>query len=253
MFIFTCKNRFEDMMCCIYTAWEKAVYTGHEQVRLLVEPIGQETLFDEYIHVDYEKSRYHSVVSTIAEKLSDHILFEIHYVSLSYEEDTLDAIYRFLVKAFSVGPSILQQLTEPTVMRFFELRRAVGNEAHYFREFARFNSLDGNVYVCHLEPKSNVIEIVGQHFADRMPSEHFIIVDDNRHFAVIHPKDEDNYLKQLSPDEMDILSKTELYEDEFTELWRTFVKTIAIKERENPSCQRNLMPLWMRKHATEFL
>lgn len=25
MYIFTCENTFEDMMCCIYHAWEKAV------------------------------------------------------------------------------------------------------------------------------------------------------------------------------------------------------------------------------------
>ena len=34
MYIFTCENTFEDMMCCIYHAWEKALKVGHGCVRL---------------------------------------------------------------------------------------------------------------------------------------------------------------------------------------------------------------------------
>lgn len=253
MHIFTCENKYEDMMCCIYRAWEKALSVGHDNVRLITEPVGQEILFAEYTHVDFEEDIYRSVVSSISRKLSGRILFDIHYCSLYHAEDTLQAIYNFLIKAFKVGPSIVDYLGDPDVMRLFEIRRSVGREAHYFREFARFTSMDGQVYICHLEPKSNVIEIVGQHFADRMPSEHFMIIDDNRHIAVVHPKDEENYLRLLSSDEIEILGRSESYEDEFTELWRSFVKAIAIEERVNPNCQRNMMPIWMRKHATEFM
>lgn len=47
-------------------------------------------------------------------------------------------------------------------------------------EFARFNSIGNKVYVCHLEPESDVIYEVSLHFADRMPSENWLIIDDNR-------------------------------------------------------------------------
>ena len=75
---------------------------------------------------------------------------------------------------------VLEQYSNPHVMRMLELRRKVGNESHHFNEFARFQSLDRKVYVSHLEPKSDVIMLVGRHFADRMPSEHWMIIDDNR-------------------------------------------------------------------------
>lgn len=253
MYYFTCADQFEDKMCCIYAAWEKALTAGHDNVELLVEPVGQQTFFDEYIHVEHEEKKYQSVISTIVRKTSRNVLYQIQYVSLSCEKDALDAIYRFLRKAFQIGPDVLKHFGEPEVMRFFELRRNVGNEAHYFREFARFTHMEGDVFVCHLEPKSNVITIVGNHFADRMPSEHFMIIDDNRMLAVVHPKNGENYLRILSGEEMELLRKTESKEDEYTELWRLFVKTIAIQERENKNCQRNMMRLWMRKHATEFL
>ena len=105
--------------------------------------------------------------------------------------------------------------------------------------------------------------LVGRHFADRMPSEHWMIIDDNRKTACVHPKDGENYLRYLTDEEFQTLRKTEEYEDEYeeedseyedeyTDLWKTFFHAIAIDERKNYVCQRNLFPLWKRKHAVEF-
>ena len=193
MKIFTCKDRLEDIMTCIYDAWSEALLIGHDQIQLKKEPVFQQTIFDE------------------------------------------------------------QQYANPRVMRILELRRKVSNESHHFREFARFERLNSsNVYVSHLEPKSDVIMLVGRHFADRMPSEQWMIIDDNRKTACVHPKDGENYLRYLTDEEFQTLRKTEEYEDEYTDLWKTFFHAIAIDERKNYVCQRNLFPLWKRKHAVEF-
>ena len=133
-----------------------------------------------------------------------------------------------------------------------ELRRQVSNEAHHFREFARFQSLENQVYVSHLEPRNDVIMLVGNHFANRMPSEHWMIIDDNRKTACVHVKDGENYLRYLTDDEFSVLQKTESYEDEYTDMWKTFFHAISIEQRKNYVCQRNLFPIWKRKHAVEF-
>ena len=65
-------------------------------------------------------------------------------------------------------------------------------------------------------------------------------------------KDGENYLRYLTDGEFEALRKTEEYEDEYTGMWKTFFHTIGIKERENYVCQRNLFPIWKRKHAVEF-
>ena len=141
-------------------------------------------------------------------------------------------------------------LQEPVVMRMFELKRKVGNEAHFHVEFIRFANMPGDVLVSHIEPKSNVLTLVAPHFSDRLPSENWMIIDDRRFIAVVHPANQDYYLTTLSKEEMDRLSvKTD---DPFIDLWKDFFNTIGIKERENYQCQRNLMPLWYRKHMTEF-
>ena len=56
----------------------------------------------------------------------------------------------------------------------------------------------------------------------------------------------------MTDEEFQTLRKTEEYEDEYTDLWKTFFHAIAIDERKNYVCQRNLFPLWKRKHAVEF-
>lgn len=39
MKIYTCKDRLEDIMTCIYDAWIEALQIGHDQIQLKKEPI----------------------------------------------------------------------------------------------------------------------------------------------------------------------------------------------------------------------
>ena len=82
-------------------------------------------------------------------------------------------------------------------------------------------------------------------------SEDWMIIDDNRRTAVVHPADQPYYLTSLSEEEMsEFLARESAAKDtdSMTALWKTFFQTIGIKERKNPVCQRNLIPLWYRKH-----
>lgn len=255
MKIFTCRHQFEDMMTCIYTAWEYALTVGHDKVRLMLEPVYQETLFDEYIHVEADALKTEKVIRSIKKQMGNSVYVNVYYASLS-AEDVLDDIYRFLRVGFRMGPGVMSALTEPTVVRMLEIRRKIGNEIHHFREFARFHSVDSKVYVCHLEPENDIIYQVAEHFADRMPSEYFMIIDDNRKYAVVHPGAEESsgmYIRELDEREMQVLHQTELQTDAFVRLWKTFFHTIGIEQRKNLTCQRNMIPIWKRKHAVEFM
>lgn len=246
--IFTCHDDFDAMMTCVYDAWASRL--GHSNVRLKTEPIGNLELFCEYRHIDADSEKTASVVRSIQKKISFRAYQMIYRAAMSDAEDKLDAIYRFIVAGFHYGPHVTDYLQEPIVMRIFELNRKVGNEVHYHNEFIRFSNMQGNVLVSHIEPKSNVLTLVAPHFADRLPSENWMIIDDRRKTAIVHPMDEDYYLTTLSKEEMDQLSQKT--DDPFIELWKGFFEHIGIKERKNPRCQRNMLPLWYRKHMTEF-
>lgn len=250
--IFTCRDNFEDVMTCIFEGWSWGLKHGMDRVYFAREPVVQKELFEEYQHVDCNLKKAERVMNAIKQKISVEAWIAVHYAALSCEEDAIDAIYSFLRKGFDMGSKTMLDLTCPAVMRMMELRRSVGNEIHYFREFTRFTAVDGNLYVAHIEPKNNISYLTACHFADRMPSENFIIADDNRKQAVIHPVEQDMYIRQLTDEEFQLLERTEEMEDVYTHMWRTFFQNIAIKQRANYDCQRNMMPLWMRKHAVEF-
>lgn len=248
MTIFTCHDRFDDMMTCIYEAWASRL--GHSNVRLMTEPVGNLELFCEYRHVDADPKKTASVIASIQQKISPYAYSMVYRAAVSDQSDKLDAIYRFLIAGFHYGSHVTDFLQEPIVMRIFELNRKVANEAHFFKEFIRFSNMQGNVLVSHIEPKSDIITMVAPHFLDRLPSENWMIIDDVRHTAVVHPSDQDYYLTSLSQEEMDHLSQQT--DDPFVELWKGFFENIGIKERKNPRCQRTMLPLWYRKHMPEF-
>ena len=250
MRVFTCVGTLEAMMTCIYDAWEWALSHGHDQMRLQIEPVRQYTLFDTYVHVEADEEKAKSVIRSICTKISVGAYVSVYYATL-YEQDVLDEIYRFLRYGFRHGSSVMYQLAEPVVMRMMQIQRAVGNETHLLREFTRFDCISDAVYVSHLEPKSDVIYLVARHFADRVPSEAWMIIDDGRKTAAVHAPDEEIMLRELTDDEFDRLRYTE-QGDDYQILWKTFFDRIAIQQRINRECQRNHFPQWMRKHATEF-
>ena len=65
MKIYTCKDRLEDILTCIYDAWSAALQVGHDQIKLRKEPVFQQTIFDEYIHVDGDTSKAEKVIRSI--------------------------------------------------------------------------------------------------------------------------------------------------------------------------------------------
>lgn len=253
MKVFTCDDNFDAIMSAIYDVWCEAIKIGYSNVSVIRKKDVELNLFDEYIETVSDPIKSEKVINTIQNKISTTAYYWCYYVALSCDMDAPDVIFRFLILGFKKGKIITTMLQNPQVMRMMEIYRRVNNEANFFREIARFNSIDNKIYISHIEPKNNVIMYVANHFSDRMPSENFMIIDDNRRIAAIHPEDGETYFRSLTENEFEKLSGTESYTDEFTVMWKTFFDAIAIQERFNPTCQRNLFPIWKRKHATEFM
>ena len=251
MYYYTCSPDWESMLTCIYEAWSSR--RGQQNIRLLTEPFEQFTLFDEYIHVDADPVKATKVMDSVMSKVSVDFYNELAYASMAYEKDTLDTIFRVMMLGFAFGPKAINMVQYENVMRFAAIRKRVGNESHHFREFIRFHEIRHSLYVAHIEPKSRIVISLGPSFADRMPSENWMIVDDVHKEALIHPADSQFYLRRLTDYEYDKLLLTENENDEYTDMWKVFFDSIAIKERANAKCQNNLFPIWTRKHAVEFI
>lgn len=251
MTIYSCVHQWDAMLTCIYDAW--ASKKGHTNIRLEIEPIEEYTFFDEYIHVDADPVKAERVMRTIKQKISPYFYHQLAYSSMAYESDILDIIYHMVIAGFMHGPQALDMIQYRDVMRHKQIHTRLEKEVCRFKEILRFHEVQNHLYVAHIEPKSKLLVSLGPVFEDRMPSEHWMIIDDVHREAVIHPKDQDFYMKELNDFEFNRLLETEQENDGYTDLWKVFFETIAIKERENARCQRNLFPFWTRKHAVEFM
>lgn len=249
MTVFTCEATFEAMMTCVYEAWARRL--GHENLRLQLEPVAQQELFCVYVHVEADAQKARKVALAVQNKISWEAYRQMFFAAMSFEEDRLDAIYRFLALGFAAGRRLTEMFSRPEVSRILELSRKAEHEAHYFREFIRFAKA-GQVFVAHIEPKCDVAAIEAEYFADRMPSEFWLIIDDRRRIAAVHPADQQFYMTQLTDGEFMELCRTEEQDDPCAGLWEEFFCSIAIEARVNPKCQRGHLPLWYRKHMTEF-
>lgn len=251
MITFVCPDTFEGVLSGVFDAWDSHI--PRNELKIEAGPICQRELFTEYREVYADSDKAKRVMNSIRSKISWQAYRQCMNCAMSAERDRGDVIYRFLLLGFTVGKEVTKYLQEPAVMRLFEYSRKLGNEAHYYREFIRFNKWENGVYISHISPSGDVLSYVANHFSDRMPSEDFMIIDDRRKTAVIHPREKKYYIRELTEEEFLFLKNHETDEDQISNMWRIFFHTISIKERENFACQRNHLPLHFRKHMTEFL
>lgn len=262
MTIYMCSPDLEGILCGVYDAW--ASRKGHGNVRLELSGGYQEIeLFSEYVEVESNHEKAAKVSSSICRKLSAEVYRRVSTAALSAEPGRADHIYRFLVQAFRYGPGILDMLQLPEVYEIFRICRSVTNESHQLIEFVRFSQGPGNVLISRIGPKNDVLMLIGPHFADRLPEENWLIYDENRQKAAIHPAGGRFLLMEhvFFPEQGSMETEEEIWrscliagtdEAEYQELWKTFFEAVAIMERKNPSCQRTHLPLRFRPFMTEF-
>ncbi|MDR1043267.1 MAG: TIGR03915 family putative DNA repair protein [Clostridiales Family XIII bacterium] len=91
-----------------------------------------------------------------------------------------------------------------------------------------------------VSPDHEALEFLAPHFADRFKNEPFIIHDTRRGRAVFAWRRQ-WHIADFTEQDAAMLGDT-AREEAYRSLWRNYFDTIAIKERTNPRCQRNLMP-----------
>lgn len=254
--IYQCEDRVDGILSAIYEAGLSDY--GHDCIRIEPQVAGEENtylLFSEYINIATDAEKAEKVVRTVRNKISERAYQYMMYALSSAAADRGDAVYQFLIYAFSNGDRTCDMLQLPAVKRVFELQRSVKKELHSFIEFLRFQEVQKSpsLMFAVFEPKNRILSGIMEHFHERFLGEHFLIFDQTHQEAGIHIPDLPIEYRILTEQEAELLRTLHEQEDGYPELWKTFFHSIAIEERKNTNLQRNLMPLHYRKHVTEFL
>lgn len=249
MTVFVCGAEPQDIWCAVYDAWMSRL--GHKNVR--IEPAGQDReLFCEYREVETTDEKALKVTESIRKKLSESIYEEVYKAALSVDRFRADKIYRFLIYAFAIGPKAIHMLQIPAVFDLFQMTRCLEREFCRMREFARFSQMREGILLARIKPENDLVMLLAPHFADRMPSENWILYDCGRKKAAVHQADRGWVMVRADSSEWQQRLERETDEAVFENLWRTFHASIAVQQRKNPRCQMNLLPLKFRSDMTEF-
>ena len=246
--VLICEDSFDSIMTAVYDGWRY-----RNQGRAVELTVGQPfdaDLFSEYQTVAADLGKAVKVAASIRKKISERAHIAVYQAAMHFAPDRAQVIFLFLTLAYQKGGSIMDDYGNPHVARLLALSRKVSNETHLFRGFVRFHDVSG-VLVSRIEPKCNVLPLLGDDFADRFPGEHWAIYDERRKLAAIHPAGgEWGLVSQIQADP--VLSEQLEREGDYEKLWKTFFNTIEIESRRNPRCQRTMLPNWYRKNMTEF-
>lgn len=249
--IYICEDSINSMYSAIYDAWKES---RDREAGIELKGSLDTCLFCEYTETTTVPAKAAAVERLIRKHLGDEAFRNIYYALLSEDPQKADAVFHVMKGARTIKNSkrIMEHLTDPYVAKVFALSRRVSNEAHFFVEILRFRELQSGILFSEIAPENRVLTCLGDHFSDRFPLESWAIYDKNHKEVLLHRPGQHWILAvDAEPDETEI-RKISDREPEFETLWRGFFQAIAIKERENPRCQRTNLPLRYREYMTEF-
>lgn len=250
--VYICEDTITGIFSGIYEAWKTRL--RQEQLGISIRGNLEQELFCEYIEVKSDEKKAIAVEHLIRKHLSHDAYYHLYHALLSHDKGKGDAVLGTMLEARNIKDSkrIMQHLTHPKVQRVFELSRQVANEAHFFIELIRFRELNSGIMFSQIEPKSQILTCIGDHFENRFPLENFMIYDKTHGQFLIHEAKKSWVIVINEETDVESLTKVSYAENAFSELWKSFFEHISIKERENYRLQRQNLPIRFRKNMTEF-
>lgn len=251
MYTFLCEDSISGIFSGVYEAW--AGKYNREEVFFRTGEIGNYELFMEYKRIENDLGLSSKVSRTIRRRFGEETYEWICYALWSEQEDKANAVYQTIRYGIEnrCGYGLRNYLTEQSIQRVMELGRGTYNEAHHYLGFVRFMELQNGLLYSEIEAKNYVLEILADHFADRLPGENWIIYDKAHKEAALHPALGDWLVTDEKVIEQIVQSPLAKYEQDFQNMWRRFCQSITIEARENLKLQRQNMPLRFRKNMPD--
>lgn len=250
MVVYVCEDSLEGIFTGIYKTYEEKRDHGDTFLSLTDEPV----LFAEFVEVEPDRHKTLKVINTLQKRFGEDDYLSLCKALASEDPGKAQAVYRTVVYGLqrnSRPGHLFDNLAEDNVHKAFSLARGTSREICHLQGFVRFQELEKKVLYSAIGPKNNVLTFLMPHFSDRLPQENFVLFDETRNLFGIHPASRQWYLLQGEEAVSPVLHLSE-EEERYQELFRSFCRTIAIRERRNLKLQRNMLPLRFREYMIEF-
>ena len=245
---------FEGLLTCVYhhyyTDRAAGIYPREEY---------QPSMLNGFMEVETDQEKADRVYNAIGNKISSYSLRLIYRAFLAGITGKENVILNYILLGFRTGPSVGSLHAVKEVKELEDIARKVGFEQERMLQFVRFEVMETaggagfpQILYAEVEPDHDVLELAAHHFAERFSHDPLIIHDTGRAKAVV-AYEHNWYVTDFDGRHMPDGSELVMSEDErsYQDLWRTYFDHIAIKERINPRCQKNHMPVRYWKNLTE--
>jgi len=234
---------FFGFLSCIYAHYHEEKAGG-----IFKKDSYQSSLIAKAKEVATDEENALRVYGAIENKISPADVRRVYSVFLSGIPDKETKLLKYIILGFRNGPKIRLLHGDPIVFEVQQIEKKVTFEVHKLCGLIRFTALKGGVLYSPIEPDHDVCELLAKHFCERFKNDPFIIHDKKRSKALVASGGDFFITEFTSKDLPDLESG----ENEYRTLWKRYFDTIAIRERTNPRCQKNFMPVRYWKNLTEM-
>ena len=167
-------------------------------------------------------------------------------------------LFRYIRKAIDAPRTIELNFGDPDVLEVSKIWKKVTNERLRVIQFLRFQKAADGTFFAAVKPVYNVLPLTLPHLKDRFADQCWLLYDLKREYGyyydlkeTVEVRFEEKEAHLLSG----LLSEELMDADEklFQQMWKTYFKSIAIKERLNPKLHRQHMPARFWKYMPEKL
>lgn len=200
--------------------------------------------------IETDPDRAARLLAEVERRMSPVTSYHLRHAFLSEAPLVELLLFRYLELGRQAGRNLDSLLAHERVVPVHRLSRRVAHEAHRLKGFVRFREVREGFYYAPVAPDHRVLTLIAPHFAERFRDQHWVIHDERRATAVVHPAGSGEWRE--TPLEVTGTPAPAAREAWFASLWKSYFERLAVAERHNPRLQQGKVPHRYRRHLTEF-
>lgn len=238
---------FEGWLCAV----AEAARRGAPPVRLATAGAeSQGSLFEAPEPVVADLARAARVERALRTRASAEAVRLLHHALHAEHADAPRALLAVALRLLRGEDGVLDDVCDPDVVLARRLDRVVCREVHRMHAFVRFEEVDG-LLLAVVAPAADVLALVAPHFAGRLPTLRWAILDARRRRGLHHDGGR-LWLVEGVPGEVLDAAERAARSSEALRAWRAYLRAVTIPERANPRLQRRHLPLRYHRYLPEL-
>lgn len=241
--IFKYDKTFEGLLTAVFDAYARRTFPD----RLLAEEELLPLFYDDVLTVCTDTEKSDRVWKGLQKRISTLSLTGIVMTWLSELPGSDLLLLRYIRKVFDSPRNIEMNFGDPDILGVSKIWKKVSTERHWVVQFLRFQKAADGTFFAAISPLYNVLPLVLSHLKNRFADQKWLLYDLKREYGYYYDLEETTEVRFEQKDDhlvTGLLSEDIMDKDEklFQRMWKTYFKSIAIKERLNPKLHRQMMP-----------